>query len=251
MYNNQMFGTLVSLGLNENEAKVYLSALSLGPTTVLNIAKSAEIKRTTVYSVIECLKLKGLIVVEIKGFKKKFVAENPEKLETILDNRKNLLAKTLPEFAALYNLKGSEGSIKYYEGVEGVKSVYESLLKDIRYKENYLVISHLEPWLKLDGQFFTDFIKRRAKLNINIRMLLQDSSIAREYKKRERNFNERIKILPNNTSLITNLVIIPKKIVIHQLVPPIMAIVIENQSVVKMHQQLFEIMWNFISEKNK
>ncbi len=251
MKNSQLSNVLTSLGLSENEATVYLTALSLGPTTILKIAQAAEIKRTTVYSVVESLKLKGLVSIEVKGFKRKFVAENPEMLGTILDNRKSLLAKTLPEFAALFNLKGGESSIKYFEGLEGVKSIYDNLLKEVKPKEDYLVISHIEPWLQLDEKFFDDFTKRRSKLNINIRLLLQSCQVAQEFKKREKNLNQQIKMLPTNTTLVTNLVIIPKKIVIHQLTPPIMAIVIENPSVVQMHRQLFEIIWNSIGESGK
>lgn len=235
--------TLTSLGLSEHEAKVYLAAVSLGPATVMKIAAAAEIKRTTVYSVVESLKQKGLMTIVVKGFKNLFAAENPEKLESILETRKNLLTQTLPELSALYNLKGGESTIKYYEGITGIKSVYEGLIRDIKPKEDYMVTSHIEQWLKLAPDFFIDFTKRRAKLNINIRLLMQDSPIARAHQKIQHTLNETIKILPRGTSLDTNVIVIPRRVVIHQLVAPITAIVIENPSVVKMHQQLFEIIW--------
>lgn len=246
MPNKSLEFILTGLGLTEHEAKVYLGALSLGPSTILKIARAAEIKRTTVYSVVEALKLKGLINLEVKGFKSLFVAANPEKLETVLENRKALLAKKLPELNSLFNLKGGESVIKYYEGLEGIKSVYESLIKEIKPKENYLIISNGDQWLKLDPEFFSDFTKRRAKMNINIRLLLQDSQISRRRQKIQRSFNAVVKILPPGTTLNTNLVIIPKKVVIHQLTPPISAIVIENESVVRMHREMFEIIWKTI-----
>lgn len=248
MPNDNLAKILIDLGLTENEAKVYVAALSLGPSAILKIAQAAEIKRTTVYFVVESLKLKGLMTVAVRGFKKLYVAENPAKLETILENRRALLAKTLPEFASLYNLKGGESTIKYYEGLAGIKSVYEGLIRDVRPKEDYLIISHMEQWLGLDPEFFLDFTKRRAKLPIKIRLLVQDSPVAREHKRLEATFNEKIKFLPPGTSLDTNLVVIPKKVVIHQLAPPIMAIVIENKSMVRLHQQLFEIIWRSIPE---
>lgn len=239
---------LINFGLTDYEAKVYLAALSLGPATVLKISQAAEIKRTTVYSVIEALKFKGLVNVEVHGFKQRFAAEHPSKLETILENRKALLTKTMPEFTSLYNLKGGESTIKFYEGLPGVKSTYESLLSDIQPKEDYCIVSNQEQWFGLDYDFFMDFTRRRAKLNINIRLLLQDSAIARESKRHEKNYNEYIKILPPGTAIDTNLVIIPKRVVIHQLVPPISAIVIENPIVVQMHKELFEVIWNSIPE---
>lgn len=246
MKNAKLTNILQNFGLTSKEADVYLASISLGPTTILKIARTAQIKRTTAYSVIESLKQKGLINIEIRGFKQFFVAENPEKLESIFESRKQQFKDSLPELLALYNLKGQESLIKYYEGLESIKGIYEQLLKEIKPHENYLVTGAQDQWYNLDPDFFQKFIQKRAKLPINIRMLFTDSKIAREHKKDSQNYNEKIKILPADTSLTTNLVITPQKVVIHQLIPPVMAIVIENPSIVKMHQELFEIIWKSI-----
>jgi HTH-type transcriptional regulator, sugar sensing transcriptional regulator len=251
MENSQFIETLTELGLSEHEAKVYFAALSIGPATILNIASAAETKRTTVYSVVESLQHKGLMRVELKGWKKLFVAEAPENLENILEARKDKLKKLLPEFSALYNLKGGESFIKYYEGLEGIKQIYEGLLRDIKPNDYYLIISHMTPWLDLDRTYFEDFIRRRSKKNLDIRALFQDSPIARKLQQQQTNFNEKIKILPNSTSLTTNLVVTPQRVVIHQLIPPVLAIVIENKSVIKMHKEMFEIMWRSLSDEKE
>ena len=52
MPNFDLAKILIDLGLTENEAKVYVAALSLGPATILKIAQAAAIKRTTVYFVV-------------------------------------------------------------------------------------------------------------------------------------------------------------------------------------------------------
>lgn len=245
--NNKLFTILTDLGLSDNEAKVYFAMLSLGPSTILKIAQAAEIKRTTAYSVIESLKQKGLANIEVKGFKKLFTAQNPETLDSIIETRKQKLQAAMPEFSSLYNLKGGESFIKYYEGLESVKTIYENLIKDIKPHEDYLIISDQQKWSELDPKYFQNFIERRAKLNINIRLLLTDSPAARGGKKYEKNYNEKIKIFPPDTSLTTNLVVTPQRVLIHQLVLPIIAIVIENKSIIKMHQEFFEIMWDSIN----
>jgi HTH-type transcriptional regulator, sugar sensing transcriptional regulator len=242
---------LINLGLTDGESRVYLVSLNLGPATILKISRAAEIKRTTVYSIVDSLKQKGLVNVEIKGWKKLFVAENPEKLDSILETRRRELKNNLPQLLAMYNLKGDEGFIKYYEGIEGIKTVYEGLLRDIQARDEYMVIADPELWYDLDQKYFADFIKRRAKLNINIRMLLQDSDIAREHKKFEKNFNDKIKLLPENTAFTANIVITPQKIVFHQLTQPIMALVVENKSIIKTHQEIFELMWKYLPEKKE
>jgi sugar-specific transcriptional regulator TrmB len=234
---------LESIGLHENEANLYLASLSMGPSTILKLSRASGMKRTTIYSVVESLKQKGLMSVEHKGLKKLYTPEDPQKLSVVLQSKQKQLSSALPELSSLFNLKGDEATIKYYEGLEGIKTVYESLIRDIKPGEKYMVISDQEKWLSLDSKYFQDFLERRAKLNIDIRMLLQDSKTAQEFKKFQKNFNLRLKILPSKTSLVTNLVITPQKVVIHQLINPLSAIVIENKSTIQMHQQLFEIIW--------
>jgi HTH-type transcriptional regulator, sugar sensing transcriptional regulator len=244
MANTQLIDILNDIGLTENESRIYFASLSLGPTSILKIAQAAELKRTTVYSVIESLKQKGLMNIQIQGFKKKFVAENPDKLEAILETRRKKLRSALPEFAALYNLQGEESVIKYYEGIESVKGVYESLIRDIKPHEDYLVMGNQDQWLNLDREFLLDFIQRRAKLPIKIRMLMQDTETGREFKKNERNYNSTVRILPEGTKLTTNLVITPQRVLIHQLTAPVIGIVIENKNVIQMHKETYEIVWN-------
>lgn len=242
--------SLKNLGLSEHEAQVYYASLALGPSTVLKIARAAGLKRTTVYYVIDALERQGLMSVEVRGFKQLYASESPEKLARLIDRRRDEFQKLLPEFSALYNLKGGESTIKYYEGLESVKNVYESMLRDVRPQENYLVISDTQRWTNLDPKYFLDFRARRAKLNINRRLLLQDTPPAREYQKFQANYGEIIKLLPKETKLVTNLMVIPRRAVIHQLTPPIMAIVIENKSVIQMHQQLFEILWKSLPDQH-
>ncbi|MBI4363385.1 MAG: hypothetical protein HY545_00875 [Candidatus Doudnabacteria bacterium] len=249
MRNIKLIELLQELGLSENESKVYFASLSLGPATVLKIAHIAEIKRTTVYSVVESLMQKGLINIEVKGFKKLYAAQDPEKLETMLEAKRGKLKNLLPEFSAIYNLKGGESFIRYYEGLEAVKSVYEDLIRDVKPHEDYLIVSDQEKWMSADKEYFLDFTKRRAKLPIKIRLLLQDTPDAREFQKKGKLYNFTIKILPPETKLNTNLVVIPQRALIHQLTPPIIAIVIENKSVIQMFREMFEIMWKAIPDQ--
>lgn len=250
MQKTQLLDILDKIGLSKNEASVYLAALSLGSATIQKIAHEADVKRTTTYSVIDSLKAKGLMKIEQKGLKQFFVPENPEKLESILDERKKKLIEALPEFSALFNLRENESLVQYHEGLESVKTIYNDNLRDIQPHESYLVISDMEEWYNKDPDFFQDFIERRAKLNIDIRLLLTDSPIARKQKRFEKNYNERVKILPKNTKLTTNLIVTPQRASIQLLVPPVFAIVTKNRNTIKMYQEMFEVMWNALPDDN-
>ena len=95
MKKENLVKTLEDLGLTENESRVYFASLSLGPSTVQRIAKASEVKRTTTYSVIESLQKRGLININVSGFKKTYVAESPEKLERMIEEKKENLRNIL------------------------------------------------------------------------------------------------------------------------------------------------------------
>ena len=243
--NEKLFNSLLQLGLEENEAKVYLASLSLGATTVLKISKHSAVKRTTVYEIILALEKKGLMKKEIHGFKTLFSAEHPERLENSLDAKRVLLRRTLPELEGLYNLKGGESSIKFYSGLTAIKNIYDDLLKDLKPHEFYYAISNIREWQSLDEDFFLgNHVEKRCKMGIETRLLFVDSEMAQKRKTTERNFNEEVRILPEKSSFHVDLVITPYKLVMFQLYEPLVAIVIENKSMIELQKELFELLWN-------
>lgn len=245
MEHNKYIELLKDVGLSEHEAEVYFSMVSLGPVPVLRIARASGVKRTTIYSILESLKSKGLVRVEPRGLKSLFVAESPERLETVLENRKNQFRKNLLDFMQIYNKGGGESLIKIYEGTEAAHSVYDSLLNDIKPGEDYMIVTGMRKAYETDKAFYDELRERRAKLPIRIRMLTTDpeNEETQYITKYQKNFNMEIKALPAETKLTTNMVITPQRILIHQFVQPILAIVIENKSTIKTHQELFEVMW--------
>jgi sugar-specific transcriptional regulator TrmB len=241
---SKIIGILEDLGLSDTESRVYFAMLSMGPATILAISKASEVKRTTIYNVLEGLNRKGLTRIEIKGFKKLYVAEHPKKLENILDARKNELTNLFPELEALYNLKGGESFIKYYEGSESIKNAYYDMLDTLQHNDEFLVVGDPQRWEDTNKSFAKDFIAKRNKQTLRIRMILADSELARTYKKFERNFNEEIKLLPPDSKIETNFVITPQKIFIQQMFSPVLVVTIENKSIINMHREFFNVMWN-------
>ncbi len=246
MKNEKLYGILKEIGLTDDESAVYLASLSLGTTTVLKIAKATNIKRTTIYGIIDSLKEKGLMRVELKGLKQLYAVESPERLNLMLERKKDEFAKNLPEFMALYKLDGGESVIKYYTGLQTMKDIYRETLKEIKPHQDYLVIANEEKWRSLDPGFALSYTEERAKLPIKTRMLFQDSPTAREEKKFERNFNHEIKILPESTPLNVDTLLLPNKLITFEMTPPYITVVIENKSIIELHRELFEIIWKSI-----
>ena len=240
--NPKLLRAVAATGLSENESKVYLAAASLGSGTAQEIVRLAGVKRTTFYPVFQSLRAYGLMSVELRGMKRRFVAEHPSRLGTLMEARSSSFLESLNELAALYAVKGGESSFRHYAGIESIQTVYDGLLEDVRPGEDYLIISSGTEWYKLAPEYFDKFLARRAKLNIQVRSLLVDSPFGRKYATVRRP-NEVSRILSPHVSFTANVVIIPRKVVIHQLKPPVWAVVIENSQIVGVFQQLFHISW--------
>lgn len=127
---------LISIGLNEKEAKVYLASLELGQSTVQNISVKAGINRATTYFIIDGLMQRGLVTSFNKGKKQYFFAADPERLLEILEKekenierKKDDLQKLLPQLRSLNNKQGGRPLVRYYEGKEGVTSMVDEVLK--------------------------------------------------------------------------------------------------------------------------
>jgi len=127
---------LISIGLNEKEAKIYLSSLELGQSTVQSIAVKAAINRATTYFIIDGLMQRGLMSSFHKGKKQYFIAADPERLIEILEkekkqieSKKENLQKLLPQLRSLNNKQGGRPLVRYYEGKEGVTSMVDEVLK--------------------------------------------------------------------------------------------------------------------------
>ncbi|PIZ65981.1 hypothetical protein CO051_06550 [Candidatus Roizmanbacteria bacterium CG_4_9_14_0_2_um_filter_39_13] len=126
---------LNTLGLSEEEISIYITALEQGSTTVLELARITKIPRTTVYLLIDSLTEKGLLQLTADGKKKLYVPASPEELINMATKKRDQLEKSisslgqeLPQLQALYNMSHQKPKIRYYEGIEEVKKIYEDSL---------------------------------------------------------------------------------------------------------------------------
>lgn len=240
----KILDSLIEFGLEENQARVYIASLSLGATTVLKLSKHSEIKRTTVYEVVDALERKGLMKKEVHGFKTLYSPEHPERLESTLESKRTLLSRLLPALEGKYHLKGTESSIKYYEGLTAIKNLYDDILKDLKPKDFYYAVSNTAEWESIEEDYFMkNHVEKRVNLGLKINLLFVDSDAAQKRVQFQRNFNEEVRLLPKDADIHVDMVITPKKLVIFQLHEPRVALVVENQSMINVQKELFELLW--------
>lgn len=121
---------LFALGFSDKEAAVYLAALQMGLSSVQDIAEKAGVNRATTYLIIDSLLKRGLISSFLKDGRKRFAAESPDKLLSMLrlqrkelEEKEKELSAILPKLLAIHNIESDKPQIRYLEGFEGIASV--------------------------------------------------------------------------------------------------------------------------------
>ena len=120
---------LIAAGLEEKQASVYLACLEAGASKIPEIARQAGIKRTTAYGIIDELVSMGLVSSSYKGKTRVFKAEDPHKIITLLEERKQKLTQVLPALSDLFLTHNARPKIVFFEGREGVKKIYDDILE--------------------------------------------------------------------------------------------------------------------------
>lgn len=125
---------LCSLGFRKTEADVYLTLLFHGPLTIQELSKKASVSRVTIYTVIQTLGTRGLLVPLQKGKRRVFAAGSPDRLLPCGQNYVQRLQSTLRELeGSLHQFKmiqqGHKPIIKLFEGKEALEILEQDILK--------------------------------------------------------------------------------------------------------------------------
>lgn len=141
LMDERLISQIEDLGLSNKEARVYVANLMLGPSGVQQIAELSGIKRVTTYVILESLVSMGLVSQAVKARKTLFNAESPENLKRLIDNREKSLKdqrmqleEIMPELVAIKGLPKDAPVIKFYEGIESIRSINTDFFKDIKAK---------------------------------------------------------------------------------------------------------------------
>ena len=123
--------TLRKIGLTEGEAKVYLSLIRIGTSTIGPILNESGITKSMIYQILEKLIRKGLVSFIIKEKTKYYQSSSPTKLLDFVEEKKEGLMETKEEIKSLIpSLLMQQQRIKnqatIYQGLKGLMTAYEN-----------------------------------------------------------------------------------------------------------------------------
>jgi sugar-specific transcriptional regulator TrmB len=115
-------------GFSPLEARVYLATLELGQAPASQIARKLQENRVTVYSVLQHMVQKHQILTVMKNKVVNYSAISPKTLLKTAQEKADLISESMPEFLALSTLFNDKPSVQFYEGLDGLKLIYEDTL---------------------------------------------------------------------------------------------------------------------------
>jgi len=222
---------------------VYVALLELGTAQAGQVTEISGIHRRNVYDSIARLMEKGLVSYVKVNNKKLFSSANPKRFLEIIEEKKFELdslnsdfSRIMPELELRRKMQPSH-DVRFFKGVEGLKTVYEDI---IRTGNGYIGYGQGQPIERILKHYFRHFVDKRVKGKIRLKLIYDEAS------------REKVKInpltearyIPNQYTSNAALRIYGDKIALLLLSEEEpLAIVIKNKAIAEGYRKYFEVMW--------
>ena len=223
---------LKEAGLTENESKVYLALLDLGPSLAGQISRKTGLHRRTVYDTTEMLIKKGLIGYILKNNRRLFQASNPNRFIEILREKEDILTPIVSELMEKFVMTREKEETNFYKGKEGLKTIFEDQLES----KEILILGASPKAYEVLQFYFKWYDKKRKQRKIKSRIIATD-------KKLKRIPLAEIRYLPQKYSSPMAVNIYGDKTAIILWAKNPIAIVIKEKEIAEAYKKYFEIMW--------
>lgn len=239
---------LLQLGFTEKEIMAYIALLEIGAGSVQQISRETGINRVSVYAAIEELKQKGLVAESRKGKKKLFVAESPDLIAVLLEERKNKLFKEeknlqniiLPMLKAINVRQENKPQIKFFEGREGITRVFDEYIiknnRDVINCGSYETASRMVSFEE-EVKYFQNIAERKTFY----RMILEDTPLNHKFAKAGHGVTH-TKFLPTETKIFSDIVVSGPIVALISYEKE-NATVIEDESIAQAMKMQLDFMW--------
>ncbi len=223
-----------------------MAILEMGKGTVSEIARKANINRTTGYDILNGLVNEGLASISGKEPKQEYIAESPDKIRDILKNRVQKEQESLkvadgliPQLKSIHNVSGRP-QVRFYEGEEGLIQVYEDTLTSSEPIRAYATIEDMHRALP---HYFPAYYKRRAAKGIIARGIIPRTPAAIERVKHNKEELRETALVPTDKYYFSpEICIYDNKVMIASWREKL-GIIIESAEIADAMKKIFEIAW--------
>jgi len=249
---------LKQLDLSEAEAKLYLTLLQAGPTSVRDLAQTVAIKRTTAYFYIDQLVEKGLLMKLVRGSKKLVAANEPEALKTLVEEKlkkANEVQKGFPDILKTLSISlpqannNDQAEIKYFKGKKNIEQIYKEAFNSNEFR-SFVKVEEAETLSSDNPELFHNAFQKNKKLKAW--EIVYESPYSRRQAIKilsENNNRYFYKFMPSSLkwSLTSeDILIYDRKVVLVNYKDPISIVVLESADFYNNFKELFDFIWRII-----
>lgn len=235
---------LIDIGLHETEVRFYLAALELGQATMRDIARKADISRTNAYDVFSRL-LEQRLVNEIPQASDRsmlIMAESPERVLEIVEERRKKLEAVMPELLSLHNRAPEKPKVRYFQGADGIKTVLDETVQ-CRSKLLLGILSMRDLYEVPGRAWMDDNVQRRIRAGVTLRVIRSATKDLHAYWSDNPTDLRILRYAPENFSFSMTTYIYDDTVALISSRKENFAMTIESAELAAMQTGLFETLW--------
>ena len=233
---------LKEAGLHRSEITVYLYLLEQGLSSPPQIAKGTKIARTNCYNILKSLKEKDLIEEQQKNKHKVYLACDPDAILESLERKKRAVEQILPDLRGIFTVQKNKPKIRFYDGLEQLKKLYEETLS----AKKIMAIGSVKKLNDILPEFFVWYAKQLKKHQVAFYDLQAETSrtVSSQIQQKYQGELYTVKFFPpNNPDISTDMLIWDDNIALLTLEEPYFGTIITNAAISKTFNTIFETMW--------
>lgn len=236
---------LESAGMDTREAHLFLTGLELGSAPASDYAKRTKLNRITAYNILELLVKRGLFTAVKKERATWYSPVSPEFVALEAKKNADALQRSLPELRSLRGSAQRSPKVRYFEGWEGVRHVYEDTLTAESELLNFANSAAVRQfWPDYDDEY----VRERVKQGIRLRGIAPDDEAGRRVHGEDKEKLREIRLVSAADFDFTNEInIYDHKVAICSFgsEKDVFGIIIESKEVAKTQRQIFEMAWRY------
>ncbi len=236
---------LQAIGMTPKHAQLYIAGLQLGSAPASEYSKSTGMNRITSYNLLEELVKMGHFTMMKKMRAKWYAPVSPEYVALEAKKSAEALEKALPEMRSLSGAKFRKPHVRFFDGWEGVRHVYDDTLtaeSELLNFANSAVVRQYWP------QYDDEYVAERVRRGIHLRGIAPDDVTGRKVHGQDRQRLREIRLVPANDFDFTNEInIYDNKLAICSYAPKgdMFGVIIESKEVAETQRQIFEMAWRY------
>lgn len=235
---------LGDIGLTPTETKIYLLLLEKGPSTPPEITKYTGIARSNIHYVLQELMAKSMVKRQNKGKRFIYIPNDPSITLQSIDQKKKVMEELVGDLRAMYKQSTNKPVVKFYDGREEVKQIFEDILETKA--EKVIAFASTKILFNLLPNYFeTRFQKVLKQRGIFFQDILSESSrtVATETKKNMSPYYD-FKIFPEKYGdLPTDILVWENSLAVIVLAEPVFGMVLTSKPLADTYRAQFEMVW--------